>query len=54
MKKWTLLFSVIFSVAVFAEEPMVALKDFCEKNQSDYWIKNSEWTLQKKRFLQAS
>jgi hypothetical protein len=36
------LFSIIISTSAAAEEPMVALKDFCEKNEADYWAKNSE------------
>ena len=42
MKIWILLSSLIISVNAVAEEPITALKDYCEKNQADYWIKNSE------------
>lgn len=42
MKKRIILFAMIISLVAAAEDPMVALKEFCEKNQADYWAKNSE------------
>ncbi|MCC7404318.1 MAG: sel1 repeat family protein [Bdellovibrionales bacterium] len=41
MRRWTPLFLVISAIAS-AEEPIATLKDFCDKNQSEYWAKNSE------------
>lgn len=42
MKNCITLFLMFISTVVLAEEPVAILKDFCEKNQTDYWIKNSE------------
>lgn len=42
MKLLGILFSILFSNAATASDPITVLKDFCEKNQSDYWVKNSE------------